>query len=157
MAAAHGATLIRRQSSGGPGAARNTGLGGVTSELVAFLDSDCRPGPGWIERLAGHFADPAVAAAAPRMTAVPGGPGWASRYTSVSCCLDLGAAEARVVPGHPRRVRSHRRLLVRRAVLPGSGLRRLPAFPRGGAAPGPPAQRRGAGGAGPGAHPAPSG
>src|SRR5262249_28406861 len=69
------------------------------TELVAFLDSDCVPEPGWIERLAAHLADPAVAAAAPRMVAAPAGPGWAGRYTTAACCLDLGDAEARVVPG----------------------------------------------------------
>jgi mycofactocin system glycosyltransferase len=120
VAAGHGATLIRRPSSGGPGAARNTGLGRVTSELVAFLDSDCLPAPGWIERLAAHFADPAVAVAAPRMTAVPGGPGWASRYTSASCALDLGGAEARVVPGTPVGYVPTAALVVRRAVLAGN-------------------------------------
>ena len=117
VAAAHGATLSRRPTSGGPGAARNTGLGSVTSELVAFLDSDCLPAPGWIERLAAHFADPAVAAAAPRVTAVPGGPGWAARYTGAACSLDLGAAEARVVPGTRVAYVPTAALLVRRAVL----------------------------------------
>ena len=66
VAAAHGAVLVRREVNGGPGAARNTGLLGVTTDVVAFLDSDCVPEPGWIERLAAHLADPAVAAAAPR-------------------------------------------------------------------------------------------
>src|SRR5205823_13526216 len=68
-AAAHGATLLRRPVSGGPGAARDTGLAHVTTDLVAFLDSDCVPGRGWIERLAAHLADPAVAAVAPRLAA----------------------------------------------------------------------------------------
>ncbi len=36
-AARHGASLLRRAANGGPAAARNTGLAGVTSELVAFL------------------------------------------------------------------------------------------------------------------------
>lgn len=98
-AAAHGATLVRRPGNGGPAAARNTGLAQVASELVAFLDSDCVPEPGWIEKLAAHFADPAVAAAAPRIVPVPAGGTWASRYTAACCCLDLGDAEARVAPG----------------------------------------------------------
>src|SRR5260370_569804 len=63
VAAAHGATLVRRPVTGGPGAARNTGLLGVTTDLVAFVDSDCEPGPGSIERLAAHLAHPAPAAA----------------------------------------------------------------------------------------------
>jgi mycofactocin system glycosyltransferase len=120
VAAAHGARLVRRPVNGGPGAARNTGLLGVTTELVAFLDSDCLPGPGWIERLAAHLADPAVAAAAPRMVAVPAGPGWAGRYTTAACCLDLGAAEARVLPGTPVAYVPTAALVVRRAALAGS-------------------------------------
>jgi mycofactocin system glycosyltransferase len=122
VAAAHGAVLVRRPVNGGPGAARNTGLRSVTTGLVAFLDSDCLPGPGWIERLAAHLADPAVAAAAPRLVAVPGGPGWAGRYTTAACCLDLGGAEARVAPGTRVAYVPTAALLVRRAALvPGAG------------------------------------
>jgi mycofactocin system glycosyltransferase len=117
VAGAHGAALVRRPVSGGPGAARNTGLPGVTTDLVAFLDSDCVPAPGWIERLAAHLADPAVAAAAPRMVAVPAGPGWAGRYTTAACCLDLGDAEARVVPGTRVAYVPTAALVARRAAL----------------------------------------
>jgi glycosyltransferase involved in cell wall biosynthesis len=60
----HGATLIRRPASGGPGPARNDGLAQVTTPLVAFLDSDCETGPGGSTSLAAHFADPLVAAVA---------------------------------------------------------------------------------------------
>jgi len=118
VAAAHGAALVRRPVNGGPGAARNTGLLSVTTELVAFLDSDCAPEPGWIERLAAHLADPAVAAAAPRIVARPAGPGWAGRYTTAACCLDLGGAEARVVPGTRVAYVPTAALVVRRAALP---------------------------------------
>ena len=117
VAAAHGAALVRREVNGGPGAARNTGLLHVATDLVAFLDSDCVPEPGWIERLAAHLADPAVAAAAPRMVAVPAGPGWAGRYTTAACCLDLGDAEARVVPGTRVAYVPTAALVVRRAAL----------------------------------------
>jgi len=120
VAAAHGAALVRRPVNGGPGAARNTGLLEVATDLVAFLDSDCVPEPGWIERLAAHLADPAVAAAAPRMVAVPAGPGWAGRYTTAACCLDLGAAEARVVPGTRVAYVPTAALVVRRAALAGA-------------------------------------
>lgn len=82
VAAAHGASLVRRRDNGGPAAARNTGLEHVTTDLVAFVDSDCVPAPGWLDALAGHFADPLVAAVAPR---VSGG-------------LDLGPDPARVSP-----------------------------------------------------------
>src|SRR5262249_29420200 len=121
-AAAHAAALVRRPVNGGPGAARNTGLLGVTTELVAFLDSDCVPEPGWIERLAAHLADPAVAAAAPRVVAAPASAGWAGRYTTAACCLDLGDAEARVVPGTRVAYVPTAALVARRAALgPGTG------------------------------------
>ena len=38
-----GATLVRRARSGGPAAARNTGVAHVTTPFVAFLDSDASP------------------------------------------------------------------------------------------------------------------
>ena len=117
VAAVHGAALVRRPVNGGPGAARNTGLLSVATSMVAFLDSDCVPEPGWVERLAAHLADPAVAAAAPRMVAVPAGPSWAGRYTTAACCLDLGGAEARVVPGTRVAYVPTAALVVRRAAL----------------------------------------
>ncbi len=119
VVAARGAALVRREVNGGPGAARNTGLLNVATDLVAFLDSDCVPEPGWIERLAAHLADPAVAAAAPRMVAVPAGPDWAGRYTTAACCLDLGDAEARVVPGTRVAYVPTAALVVRRAAIAG--------------------------------------
>ena len=75
---------IRRETSGGPAAARNTGLEHVDTELVAFLDSDTLPPPDWIERLAGHFDDPTVAAVAPRVQGK---------------LLDMGPHPAEVRPG----------------------------------------------------------
>jgi mycofactocin glycosyltransferase len=117
VAAAHGAMLVRRPASGGPGPARDTGLAQVTSELVAFLDSDCVPGPGWIEPLAAHLADPAVAAAAPRIVPLPAGASWAARYTSVCSCLDLGDQPARVAPGTRLGYVPTAALVVRRSAL----------------------------------------
>ena len=73
----HGATLIRRPRSGGPGPARNDGLAQVCTRLVAFLDSDCEAGPEWITSLAAHFTDPLVAAVAPRVRPITGpGSAW---------------------------------------------------------------------------------
>jgi GT2 family glycosyltransferase len=40
--------------------ARNTGISLATGDVVAFLDDDAAAGPDWLERMAAHYADPAV-------------------------------------------------------------------------------------------------
>ena len=127
----HAASGVPR--NGGPAAARNTGLAGVTSELVAFCDSDCVPEAGWIERLAAHLADPAVAVAAPRIRPVPGGRSWADRYSAAGSSLDMGGQEGRVAPGTRLSYVPTAALLARRArAAVGRGAGRV----RPGAAPG---------------------
>lgn len=61
--------VVRRIKSGGPGAARNTGLEHVTTELVAFIDSDCIPTPGWLGPLVDQLVDENVGVVAPRIVA----------------------------------------------------------------------------------------
>ncbi len=122
VAARHGAQLCRRPVSGGPAAARNTGLAGVRTDLVAFLDSDCAPPPGWIGALARHLADPVVGAVAPRIiaAATPAGAATdssASRYDRASGSLDLGEQPARVLPSSRVAYVPTAALLVRRAAL----------------------------------------
>jgi mycofactocin glycosyltransferase len=120
ISARHGATLVRREESGGPAAARDTGLAGVGTDLIAFLDSDCAPPPQWIEELAVHLADPLVAAVAPRIVAPQGGTGprsVASRYAAACGSLDLGPAQARVVPMTKVAYVPTAALLVRREAL----------------------------------------
>ncbi|PZA18839.1 mycofactocin biosynthesis glycosyltransferase MftF, partial [Modestobacter versicolor] len=96
---AAGARLLRHEQAQGPAAARNAGLRQAGTDLVAFLDSDCVPEPGWLERLAGHLADPRVALVAPRITALAGGgTSWVARYEAVSSALDMGPTAARVAP-----------------------------------------------------------
>ena len=98
-AAATGAGVLRRPVNGGPAAARNTGLAAAETPLVAFLDSDCVPGPGWLDGLLPHFADPAVGAVAPRIVPHEAGRTWLARYEGASSTLDMGQRPSIVRPG----------------------------------------------------------
>jgi mycofactocin glycosyltransferase len=120
IAARHGATVLRRESSGGPAVARNAGLARICSDLIAFLDSDCVPPPGWIGALAVHLADPLVGAVAPRIvTRAPRTA--AGRYEQARGSLDLGDQAARVVPASRVAYVPTAALLVRRAALDAVG------------------------------------
>jgi len=98
-AAAAGASVLRRAVNGGPAAARNTGLAAANTPLVAFLDSDCVPAPGWLDALLPHFADPAVGAVAPRIVPHEAGRTWLARYEGASSTLDMGQRPSIVRPG----------------------------------------------------------
>ena len=78
--------MLRREVGGSPAAARNIGLAAIHTELIAFLDSDCVPPPGWIEALGAHLADPQVSAVAPRIVTV------AAHYVGRSAMSRLVAA-----------------------------------------------------------------
>ena len=100
VATRHDARLVRRPTPGGPAAARNAGLREVTTELVAFLDSDCAPARGWLQALAGHFDDPVVGAVAPRVRPMTErGRSIVQRYLAARSPLDMGRREASVEPG----------------------------------------------------------
>jgi mycofactocin glycosyltransferase len=94
-----GVRVVRRPVNGGPGAARNTGLALVSTPLVAFVDSDCVPRPGWLTTLLPHFTDPAVGAVAPRIVPHEDGTTWLARYEGSSSTLDMGPRESIVRPG----------------------------------------------------------
>lgn len=97
------ARLLRRETSGGPGVARNAGWRALSTDLVAFVDADVLPDDGWLEELLPHFADPTVAAVAPRVRGRPAdtasAPSALDRYEAHRSPLDLGARPARVAPG----------------------------------------------------------
>ncbi len=120
-AQAYGARVLHLPVNVGPGPARNAGLAATGSPLVAFLDSDCTPPPGWLEALAGHFADPSVGAVAPRVRGAAGDGTLLARYAAARGPLDLGPAESQVRPGGRVPYVPTAALLVRRAALPPGG------------------------------------
>jgi mycofactocin glycosyltransferase len=122
IAAGHGAAVIHRPVNGGPGTARNTGLAAAETEFVAFLDSDCVPRPGWLEKLLPHFADPVTGAVAPRIVPHEKGAGWLARYEGASSTLDMGARPSVVRPGARVSYVPGAALVVRRAAA-GAGFR----------------------------------
>ncbi|XRQ14387.1 mycofactocin biosynthesis glycosyltransferase MftF [Actinomadura welshii] len=123
-AEAHGARLVRHPRNRGPAAARNTGLRLVETAFAAFVDSDCRPGPGWLDVLVPHFDDPRVAAVAPRVVpdAPPDGTGGSAllaRYEAARSSLDMGTRPALVRPGGRLGFVPTATLLVRVAAIEG--------------------------------------
>jgi mycofactocin system glycosyltransferase len=95
-----GARVLRQAVTTGPAGARNAGLTATTAPLVAFVDSDTRPGSGWLDPLLGHFEDAGTAGVAPRI-AVPAGRGALAAYEAVRSPLDLGDVPGSVGPGQP--------------------------------------------------------
>jgi mycofactocin glycosyltransferase len=119
VCAARGAVCHRLATWGGPAAARNVGWRSAGAPLIAFVDANCEPEPGWLDRLLPHFADPQVAAVAPRIVpgAGPEAPPVLAAYEAVASPLDLGGREAIVRPRSPVAYVPTAALVVRRAAL----------------------------------------
>ncbi len=119
----HGAQVVRREVNGGPAAARNTALDRIDTDLVAFVDSDCTVGPRWLDGLVWQFADPVLAAVAPRIRPEPtegsGQPSALARFTDRHSALDLGPAEGEVGPTRAVRYVPTAALVARRCALAG--------------------------------------
>jgi mycofactocin system glycosyltransferase len=105
--------------------ARNEALAVVDTELVAFVDSDCTPSPGWLDGLTWLFADPGIGAVAPRVTPAP--PSGRSRHRVIDrfhrahSPLDLGPDEGEVGPRRAVRYVPTAALVVRTAALTAVG------------------------------------
>jgi mycofactocin system glycosyltransferase len=113
----HHARLVVRPVNGGPAAARNEGLGQVDSELVAFLDSDCVAGPGWLDPLVAMFDDPGVGAVAPRVRPLGSSRSVRARYNRDRSPLDMGPEPSGVGPDRRVRYVPTAALVVRRRAL----------------------------------------
>ncbi|MCW2717391.1 mycofactocin biosynthesis glycosyltransferase MftF [Pseudonocardia sp.] len=109
--------VLRHPASRGPAAARNTGLAAAITPLVAFLDSDVVPEPGWLAPLLARLADPAVGLVAPRIIALDPGTSWLQAYEAVRSSLDLGPDPALIVPRSRVAYVPSAALLVRRVAV----------------------------------------
>lgn len=98
LAPVPGAEVVRRESAGGPGAARNTGLSSIDTALVLFVDADVVWNDDAWSALLAHFDDDKVAAVAPRVMSDPGS-SLLARYERTCSPLDLGPESARVRAG----------------------------------------------------------
>mgnify|MGYP000168045744 CR=1 FL=1 len=102
VAARHGAELVALGANVGPAGARNAGLARVDTPFVAFIDSDVVAEASALELLLRHFADPALAMAAPRVLGLETDrPNWITRYEDARSSLDLGDDAASVRPRSP--------------------------------------------------------
>jgi glucosyl-dolichyl phosphate glucuronosyltransferase len=55
--------VVANEDEHGLSGARNSGMRHARGDIVAFLDDDARPEPGWLEALAEAFEDPAIVGA----------------------------------------------------------------------------------------------
>lgn len=90
--------LVRRDTNGGPGAARNSGLAAVDTPVVVFVDSDVEIPGSSVLALSGHLADPAVSMVAPRVRSQEG-TSIVAQYEALRSPLDMGTRPASVRPG----------------------------------------------------------
>ncbi|MCD2190581.1 mycofactocin biosynthesis glycosyltransferase MftF, partial [Actinomycetospora soli] len=120
----YGGRVVGHETSRGPSAGRNTGARACTTPVIAFLDSDVVPEPGWLETLLGHLGDPAVGIVAPRIVAFSDGgdENAVTRYERRRSSLDLGARPAPVTARSRVAYVPSAALLVRREAF-GTGFR----------------------------------
>jgi mycofactocin system glycosyltransferase len=118
LAEAHGASVIRRELSGGPAVARNAGIKATDSELIAFIDSDVETSSESILALLPAFHDPRLGAIAPRVKVAATVDEAAQRYDSFSSPLDLGERSGIVRAGNKVAYVPSAALVLRRSAIP---------------------------------------
>ena len=101
VAQRHGARYVRLPENRGASAARNVGAQLASTPLVAFLDADCLPPPGFPGRLVDHLADPTVALVAPRIVSSARGHGSIAAYERRRSALDMGPRPSPIRPYGP--------------------------------------------------------
>ncbi|MCY3925763.1 MAG: glycosyltransferase [bacterium] len=84
---------------------------------MVFLDADVEVTPGWLAPLLAHFADPAVAAIAPRVRARAADGSTLDRFERHCSPLDMGPLPSIVSPRQRVRYVPSAALLFRRDVL----------------------------------------
>ena len=78
VARSHGARVVRHEHNRGLAAARNSGVLAAGAPLVAFLDDDCVPEPGWAAALCGAYERDVVGVGGPVLPSGP--PGFMARH-----------------------------------------------------------------------------
>ncbi|NDK30210.1 mycofactocin biosynthesis glycosyltransferase MftF [Nesterenkonia haasae] len=114
----YGAEVITCPRNEGPAAARDRGLARVVTPFVAFIDTDVVLRPGSMSLLLRHFADPLLAAAAPRVLGLAQKePSWVLRYENARSSLDHGPDASLVRPHSPHSWLSTTCLLARTSAM----------------------------------------
>lgn len=100
LAERHGAEIVPLPKNLGAAGARNAGMARVSTEFVAFVDSDVVLPADSIPLMLRHFVDPRVAMVAPRVVGMGGTEraSWINRYEDALSSLDLGRHPAIVRP-----------------------------------------------------------
>ena len=88
-AEAAGARVIPLSVNRGPGGARQAGACGTTSQILAFVDSDCTVEGSWLAQAVAELSNPALAATAGRVRIRPT-PGTIAAYEMAQSPLDMG-------------------------------------------------------------------